>query len=86
MRPRSVRFNNLTLPILYRTPSLFFFFFFFTMVDLTLNDIFLQQHQFQKETLFGSIFRVIFAFNDIHRFVIFVNFLLQYLYTYQNIS
>lgn len=56
------------------------------MVDITLNDIFLQQHQFKKKTLFGSIFRVIFAFNDIHRFVIFVNFLLQYLYTYQNIS
>lgn len=56
------------------------------MVDFTLNDIFLQQHQFKKKTLFGSIFRVIFAFNDIHRFVIFVNFFLQYLYTYQNIS
>lgn len=57
------------------------------MVDFTLNDIFLQQHQFKKKKkLFGSIFRVIFAFNDIHRFVIFVNFFLQYLYTYQNIS
>lgn len=59
------------------------------MVDLPLHDIFLQ-HKIKKKTpLFWSIFCVIFAFNDTHRFVVFFKynyFLLQYLYTFQNIS
>lgn len=40
------------------------------MVDLPLHDIFLQ-HKIKKNPLFWSIFCVIFAFNDTHRFVFF---------------
>lgn len=63
MRSRSVRFNSLILPILYRTlflngwPSLTWYFFC--------------NIKFKKTPLFWSIFCVIFAFNDTHRFVFF---------------